>query len=290
MTSTTCNLCGGVSPTQRLFTKDGFDLLRCQCCELVYVGNPPSGDELQKLYSFESGYQKELVEDPISTAFHRDEAARNLTLLQRHARPGRLLDVGCSTGLFLSAAKRAGWQARGVEYSADSSRVAREIYGQDVVTGALVPGMFEPSSFDVITFWDVIEHVPDPLHTLGVAAQLLAPGGLMVLKTPNVDGLYPQASLALAGRLGFWGHPEPPGHLFQFSARTLAALALKAGLSPREMLHQRIPVGYSFGTPRQWFRSAKWALYCAAFLPMAVVGPWLGRGDDITLIAARPTA
>lgn len=290
MTSHTCNLCGSPSPAQPLFSKAGFDLLRCQRCELVYVGNPPSGDQLQKLYSFESGYQKELVEDPISTAFHRDEAARNLALLQRHARPGRVLDVGCSTGLFLSAARQAGWQARGVEYSVDSSRVAREVYGQDVVTGALEPGMFEPGSFDVVTFWDVIEHVPDPVHTLGVAAQLLAPGGLMVLKTPNVDGLYPKASLAVAGRLGFWGHPEPPGHLFQFSVKTLAELAAKVGLSPQKTVHQRIPLSYSFGTPRQWLRSAKWAVYCAAFIPMATVGPWVGRGDDIALIAMRPRA
>lgn len=287
MNAISCNLCGGASAVP-LFSKDGFDLVRCAGCELVFVGNPPRNDELQKLYSFEHGYQKELVEDPISTGFHREEAVRNLALLQNHARPGRLLDVGCSTGLFLSAARQAGWQARGVEYSADSSRVAREVYGQDVVTGALEPGMFEPGSFDVVTFWDVIEHVPDPVHTLGVAAQLLAPGGLMVLKTPNVDGLYPKASLALAHRLGFWGHPEPPGHLFQFSEKTLGRLAARAGLQPRTTVHQRIPLSYSFGAPREWLRSAKWAAYCAVFLPMAVAGPWLGRGDDIALVAAKP--
>jgi len=287
MSAIPCNLCGSASAAS-LFSKNGFDIVRCRTCELVFVGNPPRHDELQKLYSFEHGYQTELVEDPISKEFHRQEAARNLALLQRHAKPGRLLDVGCSTGLFLQAAGAAGWQARGVEYSPDSSAVARDVYGQDVVTGALEPGMFEPGSFDVVTFWDVIEHVPDPQHTLNVAAQLLAPGGLMVLKTPNVDGLYPQASLLAAERLGFWGHPEPPGHLFQFSVKTLERLAEQAGLQPRNVVHQRIPLAYSFGTPRQWFRSAKWAVYCAAFVPLAVVGPWLGRGDDITLFSRRP--
>jgi len=84
MTTTylTCNLCGSAAPTRPLFSQSGFDLLRCPNCELVYVGNPPSGDELQKLYSFESGYQKELVEDPISTAFHHDarEPRRHLSV------------------------------------------------------------------------------------------------------------------------------------------------------------------------------------------------------------------
>jgi 2-polyprenyl-3-methyl-5-hydroxy-6-metoxy-1,4-benzoquinol methylase len=241
------------------------------------------------MYSFEGGYHAELVEDPVSTDFHRREAALNLAVLQRHARPGRVLDVGCSTGLFVAAAHRAGWQASGVEYSPDSSRIAREVYGLDVTTGALDPQMFAPKTFDVVTFWDVIEHVPDPVATLRVAADMLVPGGLMVLKTPNVDGLYPAWSLKLAHRLGFWGHPEPPGHLFQFSTATLSSLAAKAGLEVETVHHQRIPISYSFGTPAQWLRSVKWAVYCAVFVPLAWIGPWLGRGDDIVLVARRRT-
>lgn len=287
MASLSCNLCHG-QESQPLFSKAGFELVRCRACELVYVANPPTQERLARMYSFEGGYQRELVEDPISTAFHRREAQRNLALLQKHVKPGLLLDVGCSTGLFLAEAKAAGWTVRGVEYSPDSSRVAREVYGLDVITGALEAADLPPASFDVITFWDVIEHVPDPLSTLSAAVRLLKPGGTMVLKTPNVDGLYPQASLKVAPKVGFWGHPEPPGHLFQFSGDTLSRLAKQAGLEPGTLVHQRIPVTYSFGQPRQWLRSAKWAVYCAAFIPLAWVGPWLGRGDDITLFARRP--
>jgi 2-polyprenyl-3-methyl-5-hydroxy-6-metoxy-1,4-benzoquinol methylase len=284
-----CKLCGG-NVLDALHRKEGYDLVRCRACGLVFVANPPDAAALEKLYSFETGYHAALDTDPISTAFHAREAALNLRVLQRHARGGRLLDVGCSTGLFLEAARDAGWQVRGLEYSKDSSRIARDVRKLDVKTGVLEADTFEPASFDVVTLWDVIEHVPDPVQVLARAANVVAPGGLLVLKTPNIDGLYPQLSLRLAQRLGFWSHPEPPGHLYQFSAATLARMARQSGFEVVTTHHQRIPISYSFGTPRQWLRSAKWAAYCAAFIPVAWAGPWLGLGDDMVMVLRRPPA
>jgi len=281
-----CNLCGHAEFLP-LISKEGFDVVRCTQCDLVFVANPPEATELARLYSFDTGYHAKLEVDPISTAFHAREAALNLGLLHRHARNGRLLDIGCSTGLFLTAARKAGWPGQGLEYSPDSSRVAREVHGLDVKTGALTEDTFAPNSFDVITLWDVIEHLPDPSATLKLISVLLAPGGLLVLKTPNVDGLYPRASLLVARTLGFWGHAEPPGHLFQFSARTLEKMAQQAGLETVALHHQRIPITYSFGNFRSWFRSAKWAVYCAAFIPMAWLGPFIALGDDIAFVSRK---
>ncbi len=279
-----CNLCHATALSP-LFEKDGFLLVRCQACGLVCVGNPPDDEQRAKLYSFESGYHQELGDDAVSIAFHREEARRNLAVLARHARPARLLDIGCSSGLFLAAARTAGWQVRGLEYSPDSARMAREQHGLDVVTGELSADTFAPGSFDVVTMWDVVEHLPDPARTLELAAPLLAPGGLLVLKTPNIDGIYPQASLAVAGKLGFWGHPEPPGHLYQFSQSTLSRMVERAGFGVSAVHHQRIPIAYSFGDLRGWFRSAKWLAYCVAFAPLAIAGPWVRQGDDLVLVA-----
>lgn len=285
----TCNACGHDS-FEQLVVKDGYDIARCRHCGLVFVANPPTAEQLSKLYSFEDGYHLQLTADEHTIAHHAHEAAMNLRRLERYATKGRLLDIGCSTGLFLEGAVQRGWPAEGLEYSADSAEEARTKRGLNVRTGALQRGLYEPGSFHVITLWDVIEHVPDPRSVLQMASELLAPGGTLIVKTPNCDGLYPRLSLTLAGRLGFWGHADPPGHLYQFSVGTLSSLVEPTGLSITDVEHGRIPLEYSFGKPSGWFRSAKWAAYCAAFLPIAWLGPIVRQGDDFTLVARRAAA
>lgn len=284
-----CNACGNASSTP-LLRKDGYELVRCARCGLISVANPPDDEQRSKLYSFDTGYHASLIDDADSVAFHAREAALNLRVLRRFARKGRLLDIGCSTGLFLCAAREIGWEGQGLEYSPDSSRIAREQHHLDVKMGELRDGTYPRDSFDVVTMWDVIEHVPDPYATLVQIRAILSDDGQVLLKTPNADGLYPRMSLRLASRLGFWGHAEPPGHLYQFSVATLSCLAERAGFRVVGVCHQRIPVGYSFGTPRAWFRSGKWAAYCALFMPMAILGPWLGQGDDQVLVLEKARA
>lgn len=285
-TNYACNACANPGLTA-LLSKDGYDLVRCTRCGLISVANPPDDEQRSRLYSFDTGYHASLVDDAASVAFHEREAALNLRVLRRFSSSGRLLDIGCSTGLFLRAARATGWVGQGLEYSADSSRIAREQHQLEVRTGELRADTYPAGSFDVVTLWDVIEHVPDPHATLVQVHRILAEDGRLVLKTPNADGLYPRVSLRLAGRLGFWGHAEPPGHLFQFSVATLSRLAERAGFRVVDVVHQRIPIGYSFGSPRGWFRSVKWAAYCALFMPMAWLGPWLGQGDDQVLVLMK---
>lgn len=284
-----CNACGNRRLTP-LLRKDGYDLARCAQCGLICVSNPPTDEERSRLYSFDAGYHASLVDDAASVAFHEREAALNLRALRSFAGSGRLLDIGCSTGLFLRALRDIGWVGQGLEYSPDSSRIAREQHGLDVKTGELRPDTYAAGSFDIVTMWDVIEHVPDPCATLVQIHRILADDGQVLLKTPNADGLYPRVSLRLANRLGFWGHAEPPGHLFQFSVASLSTLAGRAGFRVVAVRHQRIPIGYSFGSWRGWFRSVKWAAYCALFMPMAWLGPWLGQGDDQVLVLKKADA
>lgn len=266
-----------------VFRKEGYKLMRCRGCGLTFIQNPPDESALQELYSFDTGYHEDLESSNETSAYHLRNAKAHLRYLERYRQTGSLLDIGCSAGFFLEQARQKGFQVQGVEYSADSAAVAQE-KGLDVFVGTLEAFNTE-QRFDVITLWDVIEHVRDPLETLRIAKSLLSPEGYLFLETPNIDGLFPKASYQLAERLDFWPHPEPPGHLFQFSGATITDILSKAGFETEKVLHRRIPVSYSFGSFKEVFRSVKWLVYSAAFIPMSVVGPWIKSGDSIVVVA-----
>jgi 2-polyprenyl-3-methyl-5-hydroxy-6-metoxy-1,4-benzoquinol methylase len=186
----------------------------------------------------------------------------------------------------MAAAETAGWKVHGVELNDDTAAIARA-RGLEVTTGTLdsLPEVW--GDFDAVTMWDVIEHVPDPVGLLREVYDRLAVGGWLWLATPNVDGAFPRASLKVAHRVGRWPHPEPPYHLSQFSERTIRHALGRAGFHDVVVQHRRIPLGYTFGTSRKVLAEPKRFAYAAVFAPMALVGPWIGRGDTLILAARR---
>jgi 2-polyprenyl-3-methyl-5-hydroxy-6-metoxy-1,4-benzoquinol methylase len=105
---------------------------------------------------------------------------------------GKLLDVGCATGVFLETARSSGWDVTGVEFSSYSSKVAREKRGINVEQGSLEDCIDQrripKSEFDVLTAWDVLEHLTDPMRTLKYFNKALKVGGFLFLETVNLDG------------------------------------------------------------------------------------------------------
>ncbi len=286
-----CNLCGGIEHVP-LFRKNGFELVRCAGCGLAFIANPPRADEVAQLYSAAAAYHGALL-DPADPGFAamRKIARQHVRMLRRSLRAVqglRLLDVGCSSGLFLDQARTAGFEVHGAELSADTAAFARSHFGLEVHAGDWREAGYAEGSFDVITLFDVIEHLPDPFAELVAIRRLLKPGGLLLQSTPNIDGLFPRLSYALAKRLDYWPHPEPPHHLYQFSDRTLSEMTERAGYEVTRVDQTRIQLGYSFGTPKSWRASPKLLAYAALFAPVAAVAPWLGMGDWLYLAARRP--
>lgn len=285
-----CNLCGG-RDHRFLFRKFGYDLLKCGHCELVFVGNPPPPAEVAAFYSADADYHGELL-DPADPAFARMAgiARQHLRMLKRstgNAQGLRLLDIGCSSGLFLNEAREAGFEAEGAELLPDTAAFARGHFGLEVHTGDWRDADYAEGGFDVVTLFDVIEHLPDPLAELKAIRRLLKPGGLLLQSTPNIDGLFPQLSYRLAGLLDYWPHPEPPHHLYQFSERTLAQMTERAGYEIARADQTRIRFGYNFGTPASWKVSPKLFAYALLFAPSALIGPWVGMGDWLYLVARK---
>lgn len=283
---TACVVCGSTQH-EHVYEKDGYELVRCSKCDLVAVANPPTTEELSRLYDSEHGYHTDWL-DPDSDAAARERAAaaEQASVISEQPFRGRLCDVGCSVGFFLDEARARGWEVTGVEMNPTTADTARETFGLDVHTGTTATVDLEPGSFDVVTLWDVIEHVPDPPETLAEVRELLRPGGTLWLETPNIDGLFPRVSYGLGRRLGHWPHPEPPFHLFQFSVDTLTRVLNDAGFDVTDVRHVRIPLRYTFGGPRDMARTPQKAGYAAVFGAFAAVGPLVNRGDSI-LVAAR---
>jgi SAM-dependent methyltransferase len=280
-----CRVCasGEASP---VWDEDEWKLVRCAGCDLVYVANPPDEARLKELYSFEGGFHTQLADEGDATSQVDRTAQLHLRIMAANGGVGRLLDVGCATGRFMAAAAGQGWDVHGVELNDDTASIARAS-GLDVTTGTLEDLPAPERPFEAVTMWDVIEHVPDPVSLLETGRRLLAPGGRLWLSTPNVDGIFPKASLRVADRVGAWPHPEPPYHLSQFSEQTIRHTLSLAGFDDVVVTHRRIPLGYTFGSPKKVLSDPKRLAYTAVFAPMALAGPLVRRGDTM-VIGARP--
>lgn len=144
-------------------------------------------------------------------------------------KPGRLLDVGCGNGVRLSRFRALGWDTCGQDVDPAAISHARRNLGLDAYLGRLEDLRLPPRSFDCITLNHVIEHAHDPAGLLAECRRILKVDGVIVVVTPNVK------SFAHQHFGSFWRGLEPPRHVHVFSPKTLAAVALKAGLTVRRL-------------------------------------------------------
>jgi SAM-dependent methyltransferase len=142
---------------------------------------------------------------------------------------GRLLDFGCGGGDFLVTMHRHGWEVTGIDTAEEAvARVRRET-GLPVLEGTLPHPDLEPASFDVITMWHALEHVPHPRVVVREAHRLLAPGGRLVVAVPNID------SFAFRTFGPYWFGLDLPRHLSHFAPWTLQLLLEQCGFRLLEL-------------------------------------------------------
>lgn len=236
MESISCNLCGERNEEELFYRGDlwlglsgKFRMVRCKTCALIYMNPRPT---LQAIgYYYPSSY----------LLYHMPHLDRNLPPLVRweetrrlnkrakvvttHKKSGRLLDIGCASGQFLNQMRSWGnWDLAGLELSPTAAQEARERYNLAVTTGRFQEIDFEDNYFDVVTLWDVVEHLHNPVNDLCRVAQILKPDGVVVLRIPTIDSL----GAKLFGQ--YWIGYELPRHLYIFSRQTIKRILAKAGL------------------------------------------------------------
>jgi SAM-dependent methyltransferase len=314
-----CPLCGAPRATELCVERDlalgvpgRFPLARCEGCGLLYQNPRVRRDQLDRMYP--ADYPPH-ARDPDLARVLRDRSPAVRWLLARRlgyahidtrdvtpgdrvrARlrrrrvvknfppwrgRGRLLDVGCATGRFLQQMAAVGWRVSGIELDPVAAATARTVT-PDVVVGDPAEVELAPASFDLVTAFHVVEHLPDPAGALRNMLRWLAPGGLMIVEVPNVGGW----GGTLFGR--FWSGLDFPRHLIHFTPATMHALVERCG--------GRIVDEWHWSKPRWIIRSVRFWLAARpttpARLALAALDSRLGGGLvklalELVLKAAGP--
>jgi len=181
-----CPVCGVDARYRVVATRWGVRIVKCVVCGLAFANPQPAASDLERYYEpayFEKNAAK-FLQFPLPPEVEL-RFARYLRELRSTCPAGRVLDVGCGTGAFLTVCRAEGYHVEGIELSPYASRLGRERLGLDIHTGRLEE-MEAPVPFDVITMWDFLEHTSEPVTILRAARRLLAKGGHLLMTVPNV--------------------------------------------------------------------------------------------------------
>jgi len=302
-----CPLCGS-SQTQHAYTTRDilynketlYDYFNCNHCKAVFISPMPSEKQIASFYPDQYMVYEEVVPKKLS---NMEMAVLKLRFGYKHLNPsfisvlfapvvsmfkyklnisfiknGKILDIGCGNGKYLSKMKNLGWQSFGVEFN-DVAVKACKKNNLDVFQGELKNAHFEPQEMDLVTARHVIEHIPDVNSFFEEVNKVLKPGGLFHLRTPNTNAL---------GRKFFstnWYANDAPRHLILFSPENLTQRAEQHGFeevcsytlsSPKIILNS-----YDYKTNNTGKPSRKKSLFRLLAKPYVFFSKLLNRGDEI---------
>ena len=281
--SVACALCGADDTEELLRGSDvrrgvpgRFAIVRCRRCGLAYVNPRPTPEGIDRYYPTDYEPHRPRRPSLAESLYYR-------WLRRPPAPPGaRVLDVGCGGGRYLLFLRDLGYEVAGVEPNADAARTLRRAFDLDVHAGDLLNAGLPDASFDVITFWWVLEHTHHPVVVLREAHRLLRPGGHVVVALQNFD--------SLARRIfgADWHHVDIPGHLYQFGPATLARAIEKAGFNVTRVRQDPIAKDFAPSLGYRTGLSLDWVLPNLLALPFELIACLAGRSGLMTAYAVKP--
>lgn len=247
--SVACNFCGAGSDRQKqLFITRKWDnpnfewqfpMVRCCNCQLTFINPRPTPDELAVYYdenpecgcramynAFQLSKNRRVPTEEIFAVW---SGKHNAVITQR-PNGKRILDVGCGCGLFIKRMELGGWEVNGVETSSVATKYISSVLGLHVHNGDLKSAQFPSGYFDVVTFWQVLEHINNPLEALKDSFRILAPGGLLIVELPNIA----TPAFWLFGK--HYSMLQAPFHLYHFSPETLGRMCKSAGFITQDIM------------------------------------------------------
>jgi len=292
-----------------------YDIVRCETCELAMMDPFPNEQEIKEIYVRENTFSQ-----PSPNPYRRNPLFSLLEPIYRHYGDGRhfilrtclrlapkgrrlkVLDIGCSTGALIEAFQtmtdRA--DATGIDLDPQARERAKESVRDSIVIGDFLSHPL-PGPFDIVTMEMLIEHLPDPSRYIERCADLLRPGGLLVLSTPDIDS--PQAREQGAD---WWLVNRPGqklGHVIWFNRASIEHLAKKHGLRiafyrNRGNLLPHMPGGLrrtletAFGHDPASGRFIRWypIRILWALIVTGWISEWLSKGEYIYAVLVKEAA
>lgn len=223
-----CIICQTTDLKQISIKKINRTGYQCRACSFVFLWPQPTEKEIKDIYK-ESYYKSWGVftgEEKLETArLKKGTSDRYLKRVMMHRRSGKLLDIGSAFGYLMEVAQGHGYDVYGVELSHFSSSIAKKKFGSKVFEGKLEDSKFPNANFDVITMFDLIEHIPKPLEFMKEVRRVIKPGGFIAITTPDTSSF----SYKLLG-YGGWFHWKFE-HLGYFNKKSTEELARRTGFT-----------------------------------------------------------
>ncbi len=200
-------------PTYDIFN-DKFFINKCKSCDAFFLAPKPTSEQLARAYdeSYYGSGDEKFKEGMIEKMLDYFRMKRAKTVSNYIGRKGKVLDIGCGNGKFLSFVKNEGnIEIFGIEMEGNSAKRAEKIPGIHLKKGFLEKNDFASESLDAITLFHVFEHLSEPKQTVEIISKILKKGGILMMSFPNIDSFQ---SRIFKGK---WLHLDPPRHLFFFS-------------------------------------------------------------------------
>lgn len=301
-----CDLCGAndtdllYAEKDRLHRLEGvFYLVRCRRCGLIYINPRPTPEEMS--YYYPDNYHAYKTPDRKSLIARLDyyygmHKRCKAVVTQWGLRSGKILDIGCSFGGFLDFMRRYGeWELYGVEINAEAASYANRCLGLNVFTGTLQDAHYPDDFFDIITLWNVFEHLHYPKATLLEISRIIRQKGLLVLSLPNPHSI----EARIFGP--YWAGLDAPRHLYIYTLDTLNRALNLAGFTIKKVVsfsghHSVLSISMGFWIDekipnellRQWSKRAINSLPVRLLtIPYYIIADYLRQTSVITVFAVR---
>ncbi len=262
MKSTNCNFCNqdnyvvvNQGPDLLLGKPGDYRLVQCKTCGLIYQNPQLTIDEFPQHYpkTYQPYYSNlneiESISKRLSMQYYFERRCRLAMKFQ--PKIGTLLDIGCSTGLFLHKMRQNDWQVEGIEPSVYAAEYARNKFQLNVHTGTLNDVQLASNFYSLVTMWDVLEHVLDPKETLFEVARLLKSNGILLLSLPNPRSF--EANLFGSA----WAGWDRPRHTHIFSPAMIKNYLQMALLDVVDIVSKEGRLGLTLLSVEMWCKQNK---------------------------------